>query len=242
MGSVSETNTTVVLVHQPTGTVDLHWNPGTEQLTVTIHLNDLTPLSTHPAHIHQGTCQTAGAILFALKPVVANTLGVGTSQTIIPHVTNGIPARGWSINVHEGPQLASSDQSLPIACTAIGNVRHRPSVLFDFNPTTADQQVSGQAQFSIAHDQLAVNVVVHGLVPGSIHMEHIRIGTCTQQGPVLYPLKNLIAGPDGTATATTVINQVPELPAQEWSVNVYRSATLTDTNAPNFDPLVCGTL
>ena len=136
MRRVSETKTTVVFVHQPTGTVDLHWNPGTEQLTVTIHLNDLTPLSTHPAHIHQGTCQMGGAILFALKPVVANTLGVGTSQTIIPHVTNGIPARdGLSMSTKV---LNWRHQiTVPIACTAIGNVRHRPSVLFDFNPTTA---------------------------------------------------------------------------------------------------------
>ena len=28
IGRVSETKTTVVFVHQPAGTVDLHWNPG----------------------------------------------------------------------------------------------------------------------------------------------------------------------------------------------------------------------
>ena len=136
----SSTHAVVALVHQPTGMVDLRWNPGTEQLTVSLSLTGLTPSSIHPASIRQGNCQAAGAILFALKPVVVNALGVGSSQMVLDHVTNGIPVAGWSVDVLNGPQLTSADHVLPVACTTISNTRHRTSVLFDFNPTTAFDQ------------------------------------------------------------------------------------------------------
>ncbi|MBA2392824.1 MAG: hypothetical protein H0V70_08760 [Ktedonobacteraceae bacterium] len=138
----SGTKATVALVHQPIGTVDLRWNAGTGHLIVTIHLSGLTPSSTHQAHIHQGTCQATGAMLFALKPVMTTPLGVGTSRTVLDHVTDGIPVAGWSVTVYNGSQLTSADQLMPMACTAIGNVRHRSSVLFDFNPATVDQPAS----------------------------------------------------------------------------------------------------
>jgi hypothetical protein len=239
------TSAVVALVHQPTGTADLNWNPETTHLTVTVQMSGLTPSSTHPAHIHQGTCQTMRGILFVLHPVVANAVGIGTSQTVIPDVTNGIPFSGWTLAIQNGPGLTNADQVLPIACVTVHNPRFRHVFRYDLNPTpAADQNVSGQARLTITQHHLTVMVVVHGLVPGSMHMEHIHSGTCAQQGEVLYSLHTLIADKNGTATATTIIPTITQIPTQGWYVNVHRSAVLINPNGhinpTNFDPIACG--
>jgi hypothetical protein len=239
------TSEVVVLVHQPTGTADLNWNPETTQLTVTIQMSGLTPSSTHPVHIQQGTCLTMRGILFALHPVVANAVGVGTSQTVIPAITNGVPVSGWTIAIHNGPSLTHADQLLPIACVTIRNPRFRHVFHYDLDPTTAaNQNVSGEARLSITHHQLTVTIVVSGLVPGSVHMEHIHAGTCMQQGKVLYLLQNLIANKQGRATAMTVISGITSIPAHQWYVNIHRSAIVTTPNGAinttDFDPIACG--
>jgi hypothetical protein len=248
-GEDAITSATVVLVHQPTGTVQLSWNPNTSVLAVTLHLTGLTPLSSHPAHIYQASsCQVGGPMLFALHPVVADATGVGTSTTDIS--TNGIPRAGWIVNVQNGPGLASTAQSLPIACVAIHNYARIHGLLvlrYILDPTTAaDQHASGQAWLSVTKHQLTIKVVVHGLVPGSVHMEHIHLGTCAHQGQVVYMLKNLVADRGGTATTTTIVNGVTQIPAQGWYLNVHRSAVLTSANgainSTNFDPVACGTI
>jgi Cu/Zn superoxide dismutase len=240
---------TVPLLHQPSGMVDLSWKPDTSQLTLIISLSGLTPSSIHPAHIHQGTCKNGGSMLYTLHPLVANAVGVGTSQTTIPGVASGIPTAGWFVNVHNGPGLASAAQFLPIACVDIHQYSHGFHSLQTWHyllaPTTAaNQNVSGQASLTITNHQLTVAVIVRGLVPGSVHMEHIHAGSCASQGKVVSMLKNLVADKNGTATATTIINNVAQIPAQGWYVNVHRSAVLTNTNGTinptNFDPIACG--
>ena len=250
-GEDAMTNATVTLVHQPTGTVMLGWNPNNSILTVTLHMTGLTPFSSHPAHIHQSTsCQVGGPMLFPLHPVIADASGTGTSTTDIHASMYGIPRTGWIVNVHNGPGLAPTAQSLPIACVAIHNYSRVHGLLvvrYALDPTTAaDQHVSGQAWLSVTHHQLTVKVVVHGLVPGSVHMEHIHLGTCAHQGKVLYMLNNLVAGRDGTATTTTIINHVTQIPAHKWYLNVHRSAVLTfpngKINPTDFDPIACGNI
>jgi hypothetical protein len=207
------TSTIVGLVHQPTGTVDLRWNPSTTQLTVTIQMSGLTPSSTHPAHIYQGTCQMIGGILLSLHPVVTNAVGVGISQTVIPTVTNGVPVSGWAIAIQNGPDLTPADQVLPIACVTIHNPRFRHLFHSDLGPTiAADQNVSGQKRLTFTQHHLTITVVVHGLVPGSTHMDHIHLGTCIHQGRVLYWLQSLVADKNGTAT--TVLPNITHIPAQ----------------------------
>jgi hypothetical protein len=168
-GKGAMTNATITLVHQPTGMVTLSWNPNTSVLVVTFHMSGLAPFSSHPAHIHRSTsCQIGGPMLFALHPVVADATGVGTSTTYIS-TTNGIPRTGWIVNVHNGPDLAPTAQSLPIACVAIHNYSRVHGLLvlrYVLDPTTASgQRASGQAWLAVTHRQLAVKVVVHGLVP-----------------------------------------------------------------------------
>ncbi len=74
-----------------------------------------------------------------------------------------------------------------IACVVIHNYARSHGLLvfrYALNPTlAADQNVSGKAWLSVTKHQLTIKVVVHGLVPGSVHMEHIHLGTCAAQGP-----------------------------------------------------------
>src|SRR5690348_15785596 len=44
------------LVHAPIGTANLIWNPDGDVLTVKIAASGLAPNSTHPEHIHGGSC------------------------------------------------------------------------------------------------------------------------------------------------------------------------------------------
>jgi hypothetical protein len=216
-------------------------------LTVTIELTGLAPNSTHPAHIHQGVCTSNGAVIYSLNNVVANAAGNGTSTTTIANIAQGIPASGWYINVHNGPNMTPADQFLPIACgnvnnpnTALTNVQTVKTPLSSAN--TADQNVSGKASLHLAGKTLTVTVNVHGLTPGSSHAQHIHAGSCENQTPgtILYMLNNLTADSSGNASSTTVINNVSGIPSSGWYINVHRSTDVSTQTG--FDPIACGNI
>jgi serine/threonine protein kinase/WD40 repeat protein len=66
-------------------------------------------------------------------------------------------------------------------------------------------QVNGVGEITEAGDgNLTVIVTATGLTPGA-HHSHIHEGNCLAQGAIIFPLNDLVAGPDGKATATTTI-------------------------------------
>jgi plastocyanin len=91
---------------------------------------------------------------------------------------------------------------------------------------------------------IAVTVKLSGLAPGSVHAVQILPGVCGAPAPVTgalfssifvppaYTLTNLTAGPDGTATSTTVITAPPSpnapallaIPSSGWFINVAASS------------------
>jgi peptidoglycan hydrolase-like protein with peptidoglycan-binding domain len=97
-----------------------------QTLLVTVSLTGLPPSSTHPAHIHYGTCAAlpAGPIAYPLQDLVADASGNATATTTVPGV-QVIPPAGWFINVHQGPSLEGAGAT-PIAC---GNVSPSAPVL-----------------------------------------------------------------------------------------------------------------
>lgn len=235
----------VHLRHTPFGTATLKWNRDSENLTVTISLVGLAGNSTHPAHIHIGDCGDNGAILYPLNDVVANAAGDATVSTVIHEVEGGIPSRGWYINVHNGPTLATTDEAIAIAC---GNVHNSKTSLHDeqtvktFLGATLDpnQAVTGSTSLRLNDETLTVTTTVHGLVPYSVHPAHIHAGSCEYQQPgsIVYPLKNLVADENGDATSTTIIQDVKTIPEDAWYVNVHRSTDLSTQTG--FDPIACG--
>src|SRR5882762_7932611 len=73
------------LTHSPTGFADLSWNHDDHKLTVKVYLSGLAPDSTHPEHIHAGTCTSMpmGAVVYTLQPMVADAHGVATATSVI---------------------------------------------------------------------------------------------------------------------------------------------------------------
>ncbi|QBD78897.1 CHRD domain-containing protein [Ktedonosporobacter rubrisoli] len=235
----------VQLRHTPYGAASLRWNPQTQSLHVTIKLVGLAPNSTHPAHIHLGDCNSNGKILYTLNKVVTGASGEAEVSTTISHVKNGIPANKWYINVHNGPNLSTPEQAIPIACGNVHNTRtsrHQEqdtTVILD-STDAPNQAAFGHAQLKLERHTLTVIVTVHGLVPGSTHPAHIHAGRCENQvpGSIVYPLHALTANKNGDATSTTTIRHVQKVPQNSWYVNVHRSPNLTTQTG--FDPIVCG--
>jgi hypothetical protein len=229
------------LRHTPFGKATLKWDPKSKDLTVTISLVGLAGNSTHPAHIHLGDCDDNGPILYPLNNVVANAAGDAKMTTVIHKVEGGIPASGWYVNVHNGPTLATPAQAIAIACGNVHNPKHVQTVETFLGATPSpNQAVSGSATLTLNNQTLTVTVTVSGLVPGSVHPEHIHAGSCQSQlpGTIVYPLNNLVGDNNGNATATTVIKNVKAIPEHGWYVNVHRSTNLTTQTG--FDPIACG--
>jgi hypothetical protein len=88
---------------------------------VKVFLYRLAPKSTHIAHIHNGSCENQGSVLYPLNPVTADSVGFGTSTTVVQNVSS-IPDSGWYVNVHSASskdELSSQGGFDPIACVDI---------------------------------------------------------------------------------------------------------------------------
>jgi CHRD domain len=84
-------------------------------MTVKLTLSGLQPGSSHAAHIHAGSCESEGAVIYPLSNVVADASGKSISTTAIKNVSS-IPARGWYVNVHYSTDVATQTGFDPIAC------------------------------------------------------------------------------------------------------------------------------
>ena len=234
------------LKHTPTGTSELKWNAADQTLTVSIRLSGLAPKSTHPAHIHKGNCNSDGATVFPLNSVVADSTGVGTSDTTISQDTKAIPDGSWYINVHNGPGSTSDLQKAPIACGNIANpnasTTSDQSVKVALGATTAaNQAADGTAKLSLDGNKMTVQITLNGLVPNSTHIAHIHKGSCEAQGDVQYTLKPVVADASGTGTSTTPVDQVTSIPSSGWYVNVHLGAPTSETSPQTGgDGIACG--
>jgi hypothetical protein len=233
------------LRHTPYGSATLKWSPESKELVVTVKLTGQAPNSTHPAHIHAGDCDDNGPVVYMLNNAVADSAWNANVSTTIANVENGIPSSGWYVNVHNGPGLTPADQFIPIACGNVSNshtsLHQEQTVHINLGATTGQNQaVKGFARLKLHDGTLTVVVSVEGLVPGSVHAEHIHAGSCQDQvpGSVVYMLNNLVGNADGDATATTVIHGVHSIPEHGWYINVHRTTVLT--NQTDFDPISCG--
>lgn len=240
IGSNSPKNVEIPLKHSPIGTTEFTWESGT--LNVKISLTGLAPNSSHAAHIHAGTCAVDGAVIYPLKPVVADAKGDGTSETSIPNVSNGIPAHGWYINVHNG-LLMSSIEHRPISC---GNVTNsdsssKQSVRVVMMGTTApNESARGQADLTFINGKPTLKITLSGLEPNSTHVAHIHGGSCEAQGPVLVMLKPVVANDKGIGTSVTTFDSMP-IPKNGLYVNVHTGATMAELAQPTlFNPIACG--
>lgn len=240
----SSTSATATLKHTPNGTANITWNPANQELTVKISLVGLAPSSTHPAHIHSGSCAKQGAVVYPLQNVVADAHGVGSSTTVIKNVKTLQPT-GWFLNVHNGPGLSPADQFLPIVCSDLtfSNISPTSSLSVQVPLTaapgsSASEVASGTAHLTLSGSTLTVKLTLTGLQPGTSHAAHIHAGSCESQGAVVHSLNNVVADSSGNYNGTTTIKNVSSLPGSGWYVNVHYSTDLSTQTG--FNPIACG--
>jgi hypothetical protein len=101
------------------GLATLTLNLKTHVMTVVVTAAGLKPDTLHPEHIHLGACPHFGKIVYWLRDMNANAKGDGRTVTTF-HGVKTIPARGWLVNIHQGPGLSGKGLT-QIAC---GNVVH----------------------------------------------------------------------------------------------------------------------
>ncbi len=235
------TSATANLQHAPTGTANLSYNAGAKTLTVSIALIGLAPGSTHPAHIHVGSCassKTTDPIKYPFQNVVANGVGQGSSTTVLHNITS-IPASGWYINVHNGPGLQPADQFTPIAC---GNISRTDNVAQFRVPLGAtnfpNESASGSSRLQVVNGKLTVTLSVRGLVPNSLHAAHIHAGSCASAGNALYNMSPLQANAQGNASKTVTFNNVSSIPASGWAITIHYTNDLSTQTG--YNPILCG--
>lgn len=252
-GSTTPTATaaSAILKHLPSGTADLSWDPSSKMLTVKLSLLGLAPSSIHPAHIHVGSCENQGKVLYPLKAIVADAHGVAMATTMIPNVATGIPATGWYVNVHNGPGVGTGaptdPQFLPIVCGNVANASTSTTAAQSVNvamiaapPASAfgSQAAKGMAQLTLSGTTLTVKLTLSGLAPNTMHAAHIHAGSCESQGAVMFPLTTVVADGSGNASVTTTVPNVSAISSKGWYVNVHRTTALSTSTG--FDPIACG--
>jgi hypothetical protein len=96
-----------------TGTGQVYKGVGT--FVVSIHVSGLIPNSNHMSHVHIGTCAKQGGIAYALIQVVADSAGNATATSTVAEYYS-MPATGWYVNVHAGPDLTEAAYGASISC------------------------------------------------------------------------------------------------------------------------------
>jgi hypothetical protein len=98
-----------------------------------------------------------------------------------------------------------------------------------------------QLHYDSSSQQLTVSVWLMGLAPNSTHPAHIHLGVCTSNGPIRYPLKNVVANAKGQAAMSTVLAGVAGgIPAGGWYLNVHNGPTLATPEQAS--AIACGVI
>ena len=99
------------------GVAILKLDPTGDKIDVTVDVAGLAPNTIHPAHIHSGTtCSANGPILYPFPSLKADAAGVAHETLTIP--VSSVPATGWYVNVHMGPDLVGA-HATPIGCGVV---------------------------------------------------------------------------------------------------------------------------
>jgi CHRD domain len=237
---VTVNNAKATLQHTPTGNAQLTYNATAKTLVVSITMTGLAPNSTHPTHIHQGSCaKPTKNILYSLNNVIVNGVGQGSSTTTLHSITSGIPATGWFINVHNGPTLQAAAQSASIACGTINNPNKATTVTTMMGPSTdVNENATGRATLTLANGTMTVNLYAQGLAPNSSHAAHIHAGSCNATKGVLYNLSPLVANAQGVAQKTISFKGVKGISTSGWAINIHDTTDLSTQTG--YNPILCG--
>ncbi len=208
------------------------------RLTVRAHLHGLTPGS---AHAVQLTIPGRRSVRFS--PLTAASSGHVTA-TLHSSFTGPLPRGGrLVIRMGRGRGIARSPIARTWRLTSHRTYRLHSVEVSRRGATTP----RGRATISYNASRQTLTVTVHasGISPG-FHAAHIHQGSCFNQGPVLYMLKDLHADRHGRiAHAVRVFTKVTKpIPAHGWYLNIHQgnsSKIATSAGQPTiyFRPLLC---
>ncbi|HTU74156.1 MAG TPA: CHRD domain-containing protein [Trebonia sp.] len=84
------------------GRATLVYNPAAATISVTVNATGFSP-GAHAAHIHVGSCQRQGAVVYPFKDFIASSRGVISNQTrTVTGVKSVKLSGGWYLNLHQG--------------------------------------------------------------------------------------------------------------------------------------------
>ncbi|HEX3488000.1 MAG TPA: CHRD domain-containing protein [Streptosporangiaceae bacterium] len=110
----------------PQGKATIVYSPSAHTLTVTVQATGLQP-GLHAAHIHSGSCQSQGPVVYMIPDFRAALNGKVNQTRVVTGVTGPIPPGGWYLNLHMGNsnQILSGGQPTiyfrPMLCSNIYN-------------------------------------------------------------------------------------------------------------------------
>lgn len=118
-------NTDVVMLHPSGGDImttgGLAWiTPDGNHLVVTLLVWGVAPGSAHSNHIHAGSCQNEGVIVYPLADLIANESGLATAPTIVPADMSMMEMQAHYVNVGAGILGTSASAAPGITCGNIG--------------------------------------------------------------------------------------------------------------------------
>ena len=90
------------------GTITVTPDAATGNLTIEVAVTGLQAASSHVSHMHLGSCEQPGPILFALSQVVADGQGNADAKTVVKRAyppTN----QQWYVVVHQGPDMQGAN-------------------------------------------------------------------------------------------------------------------------------------
>jgi hypothetical protein len=237
--------TKVQLAHAPTGTLDGEWDPATNQATLKLSLMTLAPNSTHPVDIHNGHCGTPGPQVRALSQLTADAKGVGAISDQFTANVNAVPTSGWYVAVSNATgtdvysKIVISCVDIPVNLTT-GTGKQTISLLLT-SGVGYSQYSTGQANLKLDGTTLTVTMTAVNLEPGSTHPTYLRAGSCASPGdPLFVPLTPLKADENGSASATSTVTNVNQVPTGGWIIMSHRGVNLD--SQIDYDPILCGNI
>ncbi|MDB5084180.1 MAG: hypothetical protein JWN30_1066 [Bacilli bacterium] len=143
-----------------------------------------------------------------------STPTTNTSPTPSTNTTSPTPTQNQTTSGQAQSNATQQQATADLTSTTNPNIKGTATLVL--NPST---------------NVLTVTEKVSGLDPNSSHPEHIHSGTPANPGTIVYPLNTVIADSQGNATVTTVINDVTQIPASGWIINIHLGPNLTGDQA-----------
>src|SRR5215813_1833092 len=115
----------------------------------------------------------------------------------------GPSAAGARAVAHTSPLAAASPTPITASPTP---VTASPTVLTAKLTPEGGSKVTGTATVTTTGSSFTIHLEAKGLKPTTTHQAQIRSGTCGSNGPIVFPLENMVANGAGDAVGSTWIH------------------------------------